>query len=156
MGLSVVGGGPYKAEVQDARQGGFGVAGIGTGVAVSVAKEEAQGAGRAADYYHQQGGEAGGDKVGHIVETGGGAPKEAVAIAFVAQHRIEGVHHFVAPHEGESTHQVVKQRGNNAITQIFGQGFQGGCSDLVFVEATCVSTHNHGELAATGGESPID
>lgn len=143
--------GTAEAAVQDGGEGGLGPSAVGRGVLGSVVEDEAEACGEAGDPVHEghaQGGEAGGDVVGHVVDAGGPAAEAQVAVGVVADHGVEGVDHLVGHHAGDAEEGVPEEGGDDAVAEVLGKGLEGGDAAFLTGEAAGVATYDAGYLAA--------
>ena len=75
-------------------------------------------------YKHQQGGEAGWDVVGGIVDAGGHTAEQAVSLRALANHGVERGHHLVCQHTRRPQQQEPEQGGDDAVAHVLGQRLQ--------------------------------
>ena len=148
-----------EAAVEDGGEGGFGVAAVGTGVAAAVAQKEAEAVEEVAGAggkEHEQGGEAGRDIVGHVVETGGKTAEVLVAWGAVGYHGVEGVYHFVGEHTGSAEEGEPEEGGDDTVAEVLGEGFEGGGADFLGGEGGGVATDDAGDLTTAGFEGVVE
>ena len=100
-------------------------------------------------YNHQEGGDAGWEIVGYIVETGSKAAEVTIAVGLVANHGIEGVDHLVGQHARYTTNGKPKEWSNDPIAQVLSEGFQGCRTNLLGRELGGVAPHNASHLLAS-------
>ena len=148
-----------EAAVEDGGEGGFGITAVGAGVAAAVAQEEAEATdkvARAGGKEHEQGGEAGGNVVGHIVKAGGEAAKVLIAGGAVGYHGVEGIYHLVGEHAGSAEESEPKEGGNDAVAEVFGEGFEGSGADFLGGEGGGVATDDAGDLTTAGFKGVVE
>ncbi|MPM89359.1 hypothetical protein SDC9_136468 [bioreactor metagenome] len=115
--------------------------------------DEAESTCRRRNQNHEKRCEPCGDKVCAVVEDTCGKPSKIfVPVAFIADHRVQCVYHFVCHHQRNSASGVEKQRCDYAVAQVFGKRFERGGTDLLERELRRVAPYNPAQLFAGSGQ----
>ena len=80
---------------------------------------------------------------------GSKAAEVLVTVCLITYHRIEGVDHLIGKHAWHTANGKPKERGNDTIAQVLGEGFEGCRADFLGREFGGVAPHDTSHLLAS-------
>lgn len=95
---------------------------------------------------HKQCGQACGYEIGHVIQPRGELAKVEITIRAIADHGVERVNSFVSHCQRNATQKKIEERGDYTVAGIFGQRFQAGAENFVFVQSGGIPSYDMAKI----------